>query len=103
MGENQEGPANIIEKLALITDAMQNVFPNGKIICFYELREEDFKSVQNNFRQIDGYKNKFSIDLSGIEHVFVNEKYGLESLKEEPKEKPKKTLKQKLFSWFESR
>ena len=96
MAENQESNTSVIEGLALVTDAMQTMFPEGKLICVYELYEEDFKKVQSNFRKIDSVHNRFSIDISGVEHVFISEKYKPVVI-EKPK---KKTIKNKLFSFF---
>jgi hypothetical protein len=98
MGENQESNTSIIEGLALVTDAIQTMFPDGKVICVYELIDEDFKQVQINFRKIDRSHNRFSIDISGTEHVFINENFKPIVIKE-PK---KKTIKEKLFSFFKS-
>jgi hypothetical protein len=73
MDENQKSTDGVLENLALITDAMQTLFPEGKMICVFELNNDDFKKVQSNFRKIDiGFK-KFSIDMSGVEHVFIHE------------------------------
>lgn len=106
MAENQESNINIIESLALVTDAMQTIFPNGKMICVYELDNEDYKKVQENFRKIDQNHNRFSVDISGLEHVFINEdKISLvekEEIKEEKNnEKPPKGIVGKMSSWFE--
>jgi len=99
MGEDQKSP-DILESLAIITDAMQTLFPEGKMICVYELEEQDYKKVQQNFRKIDHYHNKFSLDISGLEHVFVLET-AFDEPKEEPKKEiPKKTLMKKLLSLF---
>lgn len=99
MGEDQKSP-DILESLAMVTDAMQTLFPEGKMICVYELDEEDFKKVQKNFRKIDHYHNKFSLNISGLEHVFVLEN-AFDEPKEEPKkEVPKKSLMKKLLSLF---
>lgn len=101
MGKNQEGPT-LIENLATVTDAMQTMFPDGKIICIYELNETEYQSVQKHFRKIDHQHTKFSIDISGLEHVFILENTNLiDEVKEEQPPK-KKTIKQKLFSWFKS-
>lgn len=101
MAENQESPS-IIESLAVVTDAMQTIFPEGKMICVYELPEEEFKKVQTNFRKIDSQYNRFSIDISGLEHVFILENTNI-PIAETPKQNPpKKTIKQKLVSWFKS-
>lgn len=73
MEENQKSTDGVLENLALITDAMQTLFPEGKMICVFELNDKDFKKVQNNFRKIDRGFKKFSIDMSGVEHVFIHE------------------------------
>jgi len=108
MAENQETPPSVIENLALVTDAIQTMFPEGKIICVYELKDQDFKKVQNNFRSIDSQHKRFSIDMSGLEHVFIHEELGKMSMdfEETPKiEEPKvkKTTISKILSWFVSR
>jgi ABC-type uncharacterized transport system YnjBCD substrate-binding protein len=100
MAENQEGPS-LIENLATVTDAIQTMFPNGKIICVYELNETEYKAVQSNFRAVDNQHTRFSIDMSGLEHVFILENTGIVE-KVEEKVPEKKTIKQKLFSWFKS-
>ena len=104
MAENQESAPNIIENLALVTDAIQTIFPDGKIICVYELNDEDYKKVQVNFRKIDNVNKIFSVDISGLEHVFIHEDYQEEVKIEEPKieNKPPKGLKNKILSWFKS-
>lgn len=109
MAENQESTPNIIENLALVTDAMQTMFPEGKIICVYELNDDEFKKVQENFRKIDHSHKRFSIDISGLEHVFIHEDYEDDVNTEEPiKEEIKKEdtpvsgLKTKISSWFVS-
>jgi hypothetical protein len=99
MAENQEGPS-IIESLAMVTDAMQTLFPDGKLICVYELNEEDFKKVQTNFRKIDQQNNRFSINISGLEHVFILENSIQEPITEPKPVEIKKTKIQKLFSFF---
>jgi hypothetical protein len=99
MAENQESTISIIENLALITDAMQTVFPDGKMICVYELEEGDFKNVQQLFRKIDHHHNKFSVDISGLEHVFINSS-APDKVDEEVKEEPKKEEISKKSSWF---
>jgi len=91
MEENKESVIGVIEKLALVTDGLQNIFPDGKVICVYELDDEDFKKVQENFRKIDHSHKRFSIDISGIEHVFIHENFERPEIKEEVKiEEPKK-------------
>lgn len=105
MEENKKSNDGVLENLALITDGLQTLFPSGKIICVYELNRDDFKKVQINFRKIDHQFKKFSVDISGIEHVFIDEEFS-NTLTEEIPPKietiKKLTLKDKLLSWFKS-
>lgn len=71
MGQNQKSIDGLIEKLALIADATDNLFPNGRKAVVFELKYEDFKSVQSNFREIDREHKQFKIDISGIEFIFL--------------------------------
>jgi len=101
MEKNQKSDFGIIEKLALVTDAIQNTFPEGKVICVYQLNETDFKSVQENFRKIDHVHKRFSINISEIEHVFI------EDVSEQTEQKPieisfKKSFLKKILSMFKS-
>jgi hypothetical protein len=91
MAENQKSIDGIIENLALITDATQTLFPNGKSVIIFELEYNDFKKVQSNFRQIDQGFTQFKIDLSGVDVVFI-----LNGTFKDP-EPPKEEKKQKGF------
>lgn len=71
MGENQTSIDGIIEKLAIVSDAVDSLFPNGRKAVVFELKEDDFKKVQNNFREIDRTHKQFKIDISGIEFIFL--------------------------------
>jgi hypothetical protein len=71
MEEDKTSIDGILEKLALITDATQKLFPYGKTLIVFELDEEDFKKVQKNFRKIDHTHKKFTVDISGVEVVFI--------------------------------
>ena len=89
MEENKESIVGIMEKLAMITDATQSLFPDGKTAIVFELPEVDFKEVQKNFREIDSNYTKFKIDLSGVELIFILENsYEEEKPIEKPIEEP---------------
>jgi hypothetical protein len=96
MEENQKSIDGILENLALITDGMQTLFPNGKMICVFELNDEDFKKIQKNFRKIDQVHKKFSIDMSGVEHVFIHEDSVMFSVEEPKKEETPKQIQSPL-------
>lgn len=102
MEEDKKSVDGILENLALLTDGMQTLFPEGKIICVYELSDDDFKKVQSNFRKIDHFHKRFNIDISGVEHVFVHEDFSNEILQnniELPKPTKKSTIS-KILSRF---
>jgi hypothetical protein len=71
MAENQKSIDGIIEKLALVADGLENLFPNGVIAVALELKYDDFKKVQKNFREIDRNHKQFKIDISGVEFMFL--------------------------------
>ena len=71
MAENQKSIDGIIEKLALVADGLQTLFPDGVMAIAMELKLEDFKKIQKNFRDIDRDYKKFKIDISGIEFMFL--------------------------------
>ena len=73
MEENYKSVDGIIEKLALISDAVDSLFPEGKSAVVFQLKTEDFKKVQNNFREVDKNHKQFKIDISGIEFIFLEE------------------------------
>jgi hypothetical protein len=71
MAENQKSIDGIIEKLAMISDATDTLFPTGRKAVVFELKLEDFKRVQENFRQVDQAHKQFKIDISGVEFIFL--------------------------------
>jgi hypothetical protein len=73
MEENSKSIDGIVEKLALIVDATDDLFPDGKMAVVFQLNETDFKRVQANFREIDRGHKEFKIDISGTEFIFLQE------------------------------
>ena len=61
----------IIEKLALVADGLQTLFPDGTMAIAMELNYDDYKKVQKNFRDIDRDFKQFKIDMSGVEFMFL--------------------------------
>lgn len=92
MEENNENLGNL-NKLALITDAIDNFIPNSKAIIVFELNSEQYNKIKSEF--IGSVtpahtNNKFSVDISGTEVVFILEDfYKLQEpeIKEKPKNK----------------
>lgn len=73
MAEVEKDDVGIMQKLALISDATQSLFPESKSAIVYELKEKDFKEVIGHFREIDRGHKKFKIDMSGVEIIFILE------------------------------
>lgn len=71
MAKIEKGDIGVIEKLAVIADAMEDLFSEGKIIGVFELKKKEFKKVQKNFREVDRSHTKFKIDISDVEFVFI--------------------------------
>jgi hypothetical protein len=71
MAENQKSIDGIIEKLAMIVDAADELFPNGKMLLAFELKETEFRKVQENFRDIDKGFKQFKIEMSGNDIMFL--------------------------------
>lgn len=70
MEENKDG-IGVIEKLAILADAMEQIFPEGKPLAVFQLKSQDYKLVQGHFRSIDHHHKQFKIDMSGVEMVFI--------------------------------
>ncbi len=90
MEENQKSIDGIIEKLALITDGIDQLFPTSKTAVAIELGVDDFKKVQSNFRTIDHHHKQFAIEISNTRFMFLMD----ESLTDE-QGKTLKSLSQK--------
>lgn len=80
MEETKKSIDGIIEKLAMISDGLETLFPNGKIAVALELKKNEFKKVQKNFREIDHGHSQFMIELSNVQFMFLLD----ESLNDEP-------------------
>jgi len=73
MAEDKENSLGVIEKMALISDGIDSLFPNGKRVILLELGKDEYQSVVQNFRMGDRGNKKFSIDISGTEFIFVSD------------------------------
>lgn len=79
MEENKKSVDGVMEKLALLTDAAESIFPNGKMYIVFELNKSDFAKVQSNFRDVDKNHKQFRVDISRTEFMFmVDESYNYE-------------------------
>ena len=68
MAENKENNG-FLEKLALIADASQDLF-TGRVTVIFELPNVEFRKTQNELKkELSG--EKFKIDISGTEFIFL--------------------------------
>lgn len=71
MAKNKKSADGLVEKLAIMCDAMENLFPQGKGVMVFELKKYDFFNVQQNFGIKSEDPGKFKIDISGVEIIFL--------------------------------
>jgi len=71
MAETTQSIDGIIEKLALVADGLQTLFPDSTMAVAMELKYDDYKKVQKNFRDVDRNFTQFKIDMSGVEFMFL--------------------------------
>lgn len=68
MAENQEN-IGILEKMALIADASQNLF-TGRATIILELPLSEFRRLQIDLKK-EPTGEKFKVDISGTEFIFL--------------------------------
>lgn len=103
MEENQESPDGYLEKLALITDAIETIFPESQSAIIFELEELEYKKIQSNFRKIDSSYERFKIDISGVEIIFILKGSKPPQLEIEEKIIPNKGLWKRFINSFSSK
>jgi hypothetical protein len=94
MAKIEESVVGDLEKLALITDGIQNVFPDGVGVIVFELKPHDYYRVKNNFKQLNTKEDRFKIDISGVEVIFI-----LEGSIETEIKKEEKPIEEKKSFW----
>ena len=71
MENNNEVIYGLIERMALVSDAIDSLFSNGKKVIVIELNRFDFEQTKRQFKNVDPKLNQFKIDISGIEFIFI--------------------------------
>jgi hypothetical protein len=70
MEKVEESFDGYLEKLAVLCDAFDNLHPGKKAVVF-ELNRETFVKMRKNLKNITDDENKFKIDISGIEFIYL--------------------------------
>ena len=71
MEKDSKAPMGELEKLAILSDAIGDLFPTGNRTLVFELEKEDYQKMISHFREIDRHHKQFSIDISGTEFHFI--------------------------------
>ena len=71
MENNSQVIYGLIERMALVSDAIDSLFVNGKKVIVIELNKFDFEQTKRQFKNVDLNLNQFKIDISGIEFIFI--------------------------------
>ncbi len=72
MAENKEGVNALIEKLALISEGLSEIFPQSKSVVVFSMNQTDFDFVKNQVYDMSS-SEQFKIDISGIEFIFLKD------------------------------
>jgi hypothetical protein len=70
MAENKENFDGYLEKLAMIADAVDDLYIGKKTIVF-ELNREEFVKMRNILKTANEDQDQFKIDISGIEFIYL--------------------------------
>lgn len=71
MEKNPEVFDDIMGKLALLADGLENVFPNSKSMIVFELKPVDFIKTKVLLTKQTNDLDKFTIDISGVDIIFM--------------------------------
>jgi hypothetical protein len=95
METNTEAPLGELEKLALLSDAINDLFPNYDRMMVFELDKPEYDKIMGHFREIDRHHKQFLIDISGVEFYFMLKTEVEEITKEVPEETPEEPTEEK--------
>lgn len=71
MAETEENNIGLITKIALLADAVENIFPEGKGVVVFELKNDDFETARKELLVPNPDEKQFKIDMSGTEFIFL--------------------------------
>jgi hypothetical protein len=60
----------VLSDLAEIADRVSEIY-RGKATIVFELDKEEYQSTLNMFREIDRNNEKFKIDISNVEFIYI--------------------------------
>ena len=63
----------LVQKLAALSDAADNLFPKGKKIIVFELKKDEYQNAKIQFEILSSDIKRFNIDISGVEFIFIED------------------------------
>jgi len=73
MAKNKESNNGLIERLAFLSEEVSKIFPQGKSVVVYSLKDQDFNFVKAQVNNFDNLTTQFKIDISGMEFIFLKD------------------------------
>jgi hypothetical protein len=73
MEQNKEGVNGIIQKFAMLSEGLAEMFPNGKSVVVFSLNNEDFNFTKAQVNDFSQDTKQFKIDISGVEFIFLRD------------------------------
>lgn len=70
MAEDKESFDGYLEKLALIADAVDDLYQGRKTLIF-ELKRDEFIRMRDILKGANENQEQFKIDISGIEFIYL--------------------------------
>ena len=71
MEQDKENSLDELGKMALLSDYLVDLFPEGDTIVVFELNKEDYSKMIGKFREIDRHHNQFTVEISGADFHFM--------------------------------
>jgi hypothetical protein len=71
MEQDKENSLDELGKMALLSDYLVDLFPEGDTIVVFELNKEDYGKMIGKFREIDRHHNQFTVEISGVDFHFM--------------------------------
>jgi hypothetical protein len=73
MAKNTQGVNELAQRLAVLSDSVDKLFPNGKKMIVFELKQQEFQNAKIQFDIMTTNIKRFNIDISGIEFIFIED------------------------------
>jgi hypothetical protein len=70
MAETEKSFDGYLEKLALISQGIDELYSGRKTVIF-ELERDEFVRMRNILKGADESQDKFKVDISGIEFIYL--------------------------------